>query len=275
MDIRLVALDLDGTTLSPDGAISDENIRSIREASERGVNVVISTGRVESALPDCVKNIDSIRYAITSNGSRITDLRTGECIHGDYLSRNALYRAIEIARDRNITIEAFYNGLAYIDRSLYDEIERNGCEYRNREYVLKTRIPCDDIYDRMYAHEDIIENINFFFPTPEILETYRDEIEAIPDAMITMSFPVNLEVGGPDTSKKKAIEVLMNMLGFDRSQVMCIGDAPNDIEMIKFAGIGVAMGNAWGKTTEYADYITDDNSHDGVAKAIDRFVLGR
>ena len=181
MDIRLVALDLDGTTLSPDGAISDENIRSIREASERGVNVVISTGRVESALPDCVKNIDSIRYAITSNGSRITDLRTGECIHGDYLSRNALYRAIEIARDRNITIEAFYDGLAYIDRSLYDEIERNGCEYRNREYVLKTRIPCDDIYDRMYAHEDIIENIKII---PISIKKHLKIVELILDLFL-------------------------------------------------------------------------------------------
>lgn len=275
LDIKLVALDLDGTTLSPDGTISTENERAIREACCAGVNVVISTGRVESALPDCVKNIETIQYAITSNGSRITELKSGRCIHGDFLSRAALERSIEIARERKITIEAFYGGLAYIDRELYDEIERNGCDYRDRDYVLRTRIPCDDIYNRMMDNADIIENINFFFPSPEILEEHRAEIESIPDAMITMSFPVNLEVGGPDTSKSKAVAVLAEMLGISRDQVMCIGDAPNDIEMIKYAGVGVAMGNAWGNTASYADYVTSDNEHDGVARAIDRFVFGR
>lgn len=272
--IKLIALDLDGTTLRPDGRISTEVREAIEKATRVGVNVVISTGRVESALPKDVLEIPSIHYAITSNGSRITDLREGKCIHGDFLSKKALDRSIEVARDNHITIEAFYGGKAYIDRELYDDIDKNGCDYRNREYVLRTRIPVDDIYDRMKDNSDCVENINFFFPSPEKLEEYRNVIESIPDAMITMSFPVNLEVGGPDTSKKKAIEVLMQKLGVAQDEVMCIGDAPNDIEMIKFAGIGVAMGNAWGGTKDYADFVTKSNEEDGVAYAINKFVLG-
>lgn len=271
--IKLLALDLDGTTLAPNGKINDVVRKAIEDAVEHGVNVVISTGRVESALPKDVLDISSIRYAITSNGSRITDLNVGKCIHGDFLSIAALEKSIEIARDNHITIEAFYGGKAFIDRELYDDIDKNGCDYRNREYVLSTRIPVDDIYDRMMDNRDSIENINFFFPSPERLEEYRDLIEAIPDAMITMSFPVNLEVGGPNTSKKKAITVLMEKFGIQQDEVMCIGDAPNDIEMIKFAGIGVAMGNAWGGTKDYADFVTKSNEEDGVAYAIKKFIL--
>lgn len=273
--IKMIALDLDGTTMRSDGTLSPGNRAAIEAARDAGVNVVICTGRVESALPDEVKNLDGIKYAITSNGSRITDLHTKECIYGDFLSKKALRKSIEVASENHITIEAFYDGLAYIDRELYDDIEANGCDYRSREYVLRTRIPVDDIYDRMREHEDRIENINFFFPSPEILETYRSKIESIPDAMITMSFPVNLEVGGPETSKRKALEALMKILDIKQDELMCIGDAPNDIEMIKFAGTGVAMGNAWGGTKDYADFVTKTNDEDGVAYAIEKFVFGR
>ncbi|MCF0141118.1 MAG: HAD hydrolase family protein, partial [Mogibacterium sp.] len=83
----------------------------------------------------------------------------------------------------------------------------------------------------------------------------------------------NIEVGGPDTCKRKAIAAFGELFGISQEEIMCCGDAPNDIEMIKYAGIGVAMGNAWGGTKDYADYVTDTNDDDGVAKAIIKFAL--
>ena len=90
---------------------------------------------------------------------------------------------------------------------------------------------------------------------------------------LTSSFPHNFEIGGKHTSKGQALLFLMERLGLSRDELMACGDSPNDEEMIYLAGIGVAMENGEASTKEIADYITDTNDRDGVAKAIEKFVL--
>ena len=165
------------------------------------------------------------------------------------------------------------DGQAYIDESYYNYIKEFGLSYRSAEYVLWSRKPVKGIAQKLLDNSSRIENVNFCFRSIEMLEDARAEIEAIPEATITSSFQNNLEVGGPDTSKKAALIELMSMLDIDRSELMCCGDAPNDIAMIEYAGLGVAVGNAWGGTADHADYITGTNEEDGVAQAIEQFVL--
>ncbi len=271
MTIRMVALDLDGTTLNSKGRLSDFTKETLERAAAAGIQVVISTGRVFSSLPDSILSVQGINYAVSSNGAIITDLQKKEIIYGDYLASEAVLRSIDIARENNIMLEAFWKGNAYMDRTFYEMVEREGCMNRSKEYVLKTRIPLDSLFDGIMENIDCIENLNFYFPDLDIMEKLRSQIEAIPNAMITSSFSNNLEAGGPDTCKRKALQALCEKLGIDRTELMCCGDAPNDIEMIRYAGTGVAMGNAWGGTKNYADYVTDTNDEDGVAKAIIRF----
>ena len=167
----------------------------------------------------------------------------------------------------------FIDGQAYMDKSYYDYIREYGLAYRNVEYVLWSRKPVEGITGLMLENSDCIENVNFCFKSTDDLESYRAKVEAIPEATITSSFANNLEVGGPHTSKRTALIRLLEMTGVDRSELMCCGDAPNDIAMIEYAGIGVAVGNAWGGTKDHADYITGTNDEDGVAQAIEKFVL--
>ena len=138
---------------------------------------------------------------------------------------------------------------------------------------MKTREPLSDILGFMKEHRDSIENINFFFPTVEEREKWQPVIESIPNSTVLSSLPNNVEVGGKNTNKSMALKFLMEGLGLEYSHLMCAGDAPNDIPMIRDAGIGVAMGNAWDQVKEAADYITDTNVNDGVARAIEKFVL--
>ena len=271
MSIRMVALDLDGTTLNSEGKLSDYTRETLEKAIEKGVQIVICTGRVLSSLPKSVLQVKGINYAITSNGAVINDLRKGEVVYGDFLAREAVDKAIELADRHNIMVEAFWGGHAYIDRHFYEKVEREGCPGRNVNYVLSTRAPYDDLFSGMRENIDRIENLNFYFPRVELLEEMRPVVESIPNAMFTSSFSNNIEVGGPDTSKRKALSALIQKLGIDREELMCCGDAPNDIEMIKFAGVGVAMGNAWGNTKDYADFISASNDEDGVALAIEKF----
>lgn len=273
--IRMVALDLDGTTLNSAGDLSSKTLEVFGRCRDQGVHVVVSTGRSYNSLPEAVKNVEGIEYAITSNGAHINDINTGESIYDSYLSEKAVAEVARLYQELDVEIEVFVDGQAYIDESYYRHIEKYGCSYRNAAYVLWSRKPVRGVADLMLANADNIENVNFCFRSTEDLEDARPKINAIPEATITSSFANNLEVGGPHTSKKTALIELMSSLGVDRDELMCCGDAPNDIQMIEFAGIGVAVGNAWGGTKSHADYITDSNDDDGVANAIEKFVLNK
>lgn len=271
--IRMVALDLDGTTLNSKVELSDGNRDAIEEAARQGVYVVASTGRSFNSLPPAVKELNAISYAITSNGAHINNVETGESIYDDYVSKEAIEEVIALQDKFDVYFEAFIQGQAYIDESVYRDIEKNGCPERNAEYVLWSRKPVNDIDAMMRAHSGEIENINICFNTADDVEKAKPTVLAIPNATITSSFKVNLEVGGPNTSKKTALIELMGRLGVSSDELMCCGDAPNDIQMLELAGIGIAMGNAWGGTKDHADYVVGTNDEDGVAEAFRRFVL--
>ena len=273
MSIRMIALDLDGTTLTSANTLSDRTREVLERAGEQGVYIVISTGRAYTSLPEEVKSVSAIRYAITSNGAHINEVSTGKAIYNDYLSEKAVKKAAELAQTLDTEIEVFINCQAYVDESYYRYVEQYGCAYRNAQYVLWSRKPVPDVIQLLLDNSDRIENINFCFEGTAKLEDARPAINEIPEATITSSFLNNLEVGGPNTSKKTALIELMKMLGVSRDELMCCGDAPNDIEMLEFAAIGLAVGNAWGGTKDHADYIAPSNDEDGVAEAIERFVL--
>ena len=274
-NITTVALDLDGTTFNSAGDISEENVRALEEAAAKGVHIIVSTGRSYSSLPDHIKNVRGIEYAITSNGAHVNIMSTGEQIYSDFLDPAAVREIAVLKDETDADIEVFIDGRAYVDQSYYDDVKENGCAYRNAEYVLWSRKPVPDVSALMLENSGEIENVNFIYETLEMLEDARPKVNAIKNATITSSFPNNLEVGGPHTSKKTALTWLLKELKADADELMCCGDAPNDIAMIEMAGIGVAVANAWGGLKDHADYITASNDDDGVAMAIEKFVLRR
>ena len=273
MTIKMIALDLDGTTFNSKGELTDRTKKTLEAAAAQGVYVVVSTGRSYNSLPPAIKEVQGIAYAITSNGAHINDISTGVSVYDDYILPENIERIIDIVNKFGCGLEVFIDGQAYIDEPTYREIEVNGCEFRNADYILWSRKPVEDISSLMKENRHKIENCNFCFDGIEKLEEARPEIMTIPHAQITSSFKNNLEIGGPETSKKTALIELMSRLGIQREELMCCGDAPNDIQMMELAGLGVAMGNAWGGTKDHADYVTDTNDNDGVAKAIEKFVL--
>ena len=272
-NIRLVAMDLDGTTFDSAGDISERTVAALEDAARLGVHIVVSTGRSYASLPQHIKDVNGIEYAITSNGAHVNLLHTGEQIYSDFLDPEAVKEVAVLKEETGADIEVFINGRAYVDESYYNDVKENGCVYRNAAYVIWSRRPVADVTAMMLDHKEEIENVNFIYPTLEMLAEAKPKVDAIKNATITSSFPNNLEVGGPNTSKKTALLWLMDMLGIERDELMCCGDAPNDIAMVELAGIGVAVENAWGGLKDHADYITGSNDDDGVAMAIEKFVL--
>lgn len=163
MDIRLVALDLDGTTMNSDNRLSDYNRKSLEAAVQAGIQVVVASGRAFDALPKEVLSIPGLQYAISSNGAHITDLTTGKFIYSSYITPTTVDRAIDLAVKEHLMVEAFCHGKPYISEALYEDIRVNGSVYRNKEYVMTTRTPIPDIFGFMRENREILENINFFF----------------------------------------------------------------------------------------------------------------
>lgn len=272
-NIRLIAMDLDGTTFNSAGDISERTVAALESAARMGVHIVVSTGRSYASLPDHIKGVKGIEYAITSNGAHVNIVQSGEQIYSDYLDPGAVEEIVHLKDDTGADIEVFIDGRAYTDESYYNDVKENGCPYRNADYVIWSRRPVPDITAMMLEHKAEIENVNLIYPDLDLLEEAKPKVNALRNATITSSFINNIEVGGPNTSKKTALLWLMNKLGVEPEELMCCGDAPNDIAMVELAGIGVAVANAWGGLKEHADYITASNDDNGVAKAIERFVL--
>ncbi len=272
-NIRLVAMDLDGTTFDSAGDISERTVAALENAARLGVHIVVSTGRSYASLPKHIKDVRGIEYAITSNGAHVNIVQSGEQIYSDFLDPEVVEEIVRLKDDTGADIEVFINGRAYTDEAYYNDVKENGCPYRNADYVIWSRRPVPDITEMMYEHKYEIENINLIYPDLDLLEKAKPKVNALKNATVTSSFINNIEVGGPHTSKKTALLWLMDKLDVEADELMCCGDAPNDIAMVELAGIGVAVANAWGGLKDHADYITASNDDDGVALAIEKFVL--
>ena len=271
--IKLIALDLDGTTLTRNG-LTRRTKEALEEAIEKGIDVVIATGRPYSALPETVKTIKGLEHIIISNGAHIVRPLTGEFLYSNYVEREAILNVRRILMERDFPVEVFTEGRAYVDRELYENVKKNGSTYLAARYILRTREPVDGIYDFWYEHADSIENVNIQFEHQEDKAEMKTILEKAEGITLTSSTYHNLEVGGETTSKASALWQLCRMKGLTMENIMAFGDSPNDGAMIREAGIGVAMENATADILEDADITAPSNDDEGVAYTLRMLLLG-
>lgn len=272
-EISLVATDLDGTLLLQNKHISKRTYDVLKKANENGVHVVIATGRSFSALPESIFKIDGMRYVVTSNGANIIDLKDNEVIYKNCIDAAQIPKIINFLKGRPYILEVFTGGKAYMSKSDYDKFRSRTIDFRPIEYVLQTRIPIADIFEFTSKNASAIENININFDRLSDKPKAYEELLKFDNITVTTSFDFNLEIGGNTTSKGDALNFLTQMLGLTSKNVLSIGDNPNDSSMLSFSEIAVAVENAHEDIIKLADYTTSSNDEDGVAKAIEKFVL--
>lgn len=274
MTIKLVALDLDGTTLDRESRLSRENRDALNRAMDMGVHIVIATGRCLDALPKEVRDFDGIRYAVTSNGAHIYDLREKKTVYRNCIDPSTVEEAMEILGDSEYMVEVFVDGRAYMEKRCYENVISSTSKVsRTRDYVLATRNPIEGLKAFALAHGHEVENINIFFEDEPSRQAMKPVLERIKNATITTSLKNNLEIGGKTTGKGKAILALCEILGIKKEEILACGDSPNDNDMLLIAGIPVAVANAEDSVKENAVYIAPENYRSGVAKAVEKFVL--
>lgn len=272
-NIRLIALDLDGTTLTRAG-LTRRTRETLEEAIEKGIDVAIATGRPFVALPEDVLKIKGLKHIIISNGAHIMSPE-GEFCYSNYVQTDAIEQVRQILMKHDFPVEVFTGGGAYVDEDLYNDLKENGSTYMGYKYILRTRKPVPHIYEFWENHIGEIENINIHFEDLNDREEMRQLLKTLPGISVTHSQPHNLEVIADTTSKATALRVLCGMKGIDMEHVIAFGDSANDYEMIAECGYSVAMGNAEEFLKEHADFIAPTNEEEGVAYMIRTGIFGR
>lgn len=273
MTIRLIALDLDGTTLTSENKLAEKTRATLEKAADSGVVVVPVTGRCFKSLPPellAMKAGDCIQYAVTSNGAEIREMHTGKIVYENYIEASGIEEIKEVFGKMDVMMEVYVKGCAYIEQSYYKRIEQGRIAYRDRDYVLSTRLPVWGVKQLLDVHKYKIEKIAVYFKDEASRRDIWEKLRGIEHARVTSSGRNNIELIGKNCSKAGTLKVLCDRLGISMSEIMAAGDSLNDLDMLKAAGFSVAMGNAEECVKQCADYITADNDCDGLAKAIER-----
>ena len=277
-EIRLIALDLDGTLFNDQGIISEANRKAIREATAQGIEVVVSTGRPLCGLPMDQIGRTPIRYAITTNGSGVYEIATGKCLFEDGMDPSVTGPILSYLTGKDIYIDAFIGGKAYSTHKDKAQGDRLTLPPSLRSYVLNTRTRVDDLMAYILENKLSVQKftLNFFSDGNGghiDREEVHDYLMRCPQITCVCGGYFNLEFTRAGVDKGIGLMRLSEALGVDPAQTMAVGDTENDIAIVKAAALGVAMGNATADVIAAADVITDTNEADGVAKAIRRYAL--
>lgn len=272
--IKLIALDLDRTTLKSDGHLSDVNRRAIESAIKQGIHVCIASGRAFDTLPQEVLAIKGIEYAITSNGAAVYEIAGKKCLNSYVLKPSSVDGIIKNSIEYPVTYEAFIRGRAYAAREYIENPVKFGATPKSIEYVRSTRTLIEDIVGFIYEHKHELDSIDIVLNDDELKQRIISRLyENDKDIYITSSIKQLIEISYKDAGKKSGVKFLSKLLGIDRRNIAAFGDADNDSDMLEYAGVGVAMGNAQDSLKKIADYVTLTNDDDGLAYAF-RNILG-
>jgi len=263
-DIRLIAIDLDGTLLNDDHTISPRTEHTLKRAMAAGVQVVIATGRPRRTSVPFLKQLGLTSPGVFLQGLAIFD-GDGTLRHEQFLEPETARKAIRFAEEHDYTLMA-YNSHRIIcrRRNQYTKIMAGYFEPSPDEMESMLTLPDKEPIGKL-----------IFIHDPEVIPGIRARVEGLlaSHATLVLSRPEFLEVLPPGASKGAGLKRLLDDEGIAPEHVLALGDGENDLEMIQLAGIGVAMGNATDHLKKVANHVTDSNNDDGVAKAVERFVL--
>lgn len=272
-EIKLVAMDIDGTLLGSTKKLTNYTRKVLKQAAQQGIHLVIASGRALKAVPEALLSIEGMGYIITSNGSSIFRLNDQKRVYGKDMTNKQVNAVMEFYDLYECPMEVFIGGEAYASKLYYEHPEQFGASASAAEYVRTTRKPVDDIcaFIRLNCHN--IEGINFIVDDPKLKATMRGQLEQMEGIYVTSSVPRYIEVSHGDVCKRNAIQWLAEYLNVNQEEIAAFGDGENDIEMLQYAGIGVAMENGVDSLKCIADKIAPSVENDGVARIIEEFFI--
>lgn len=282
MDIRILALDLDGTLLTNHNSVSEACRNAVQLARKKGVQAVICTGR--NAADSCMfaEQAGGMDWAITANGAEIRSLQDPSITIAEPLGEHLCQTLVSLCSGFEGADPCFYTADAVYYGASFEQFIRDcaahGHQFNFSERNHYHRIP-DCSWDAFIrAHRESILKAILHASDPSAVDRMHEAVaadgrfETAPSEMFGGALK-NIEVNRRGVTKGRALATLAARLGCSMPNVMAVGDSDNDLSMIRMAELGVAMGNAPAHIRAAADAVTDDNRADGAARAIERWLL--
>jgi Cof subfamily protein (haloacid dehalogenase superfamily) len=264
MSIKLIAVDLDDTLLDKTVSVSPRTRDVIRQAIARGIVVTIATGRMFCSAARIAGQLELDIPIITYNGAMIKSCLSEEVLYHQPIENALALRVLHLFRERGWYIQA------YVDDTLYVEKIND----KTQNYEKLSGVTAQPAGDRLYTLTGRPTKLLSIADPDAIGAIWRAVEEHFPGKLyIAQSKAHYLEMAHPDVNKGRALAFLADKLGIARDEVMAVGDSINDLDMIQYAGWGVAMGNARESVKAVAQAVTLRNDEDGVAEAILKYAL--
>ena len=243
-EIKIVGLDLDGTLLTDKKELLPYTKNVIREALQNGTVVLVATGRPWTGVPEELRELQGMDYALTANGARIIETRTGKVLEEHLLSKEAAKKAIAIGRKYDTLLEVYFDGQGYAQKDEIAQVRKYHKNPNMWDYFLRTRIAVDRLEDLLDEKEGNLDKVQMLFADMEEREEAWKELEREGVFELVGSLQYNIEINAVGVNKGTGLVNLGKMLGIRREEIMACGDGDNDIAMLKEVVFGVAMSNA-------------------------------
>lgn len=264
---KLLVVDFDDTLLNDDLEIGEGNLKAIKQAMEKGVYVVFNSGRSNDSMLKFINRLnihDDHEYFASFNGARI-DTVGGENIFLKNISGSLLHRLIDLGHEYNLDTQFYENGMV-VEKAT--DITYNYCKLTNIDFRVMSNI------------KELVQSTKVLFNSPDIdkLNQLKKVIETELGDQLNVFFskPTYLEVLHKEANKGLVVKFLAERLNIKQEEIIAVGDSFNDIYMIEYAGLGVAVKNARDAVKEVADYVTETtNNEDAIKEVIDKFILNR
>lgn len=275
-EYKLFAFDLDGTMLGKDGSLSPKGEKALTAAAAQGVELVPTTGRILGFLPESLTRLPFIRYVVASNGAAVYDLSSEKRLYSCLLSWQLAVEVLDILREYPIFVEIYAQGRPVLRRGdLVRAWEQYGFPERKRMYLKKDYLQVQSL--RQYIKETQIspEKINLPYLPEKLRGEIKERLSQNKNVKLVSSIFDNLEINAAGCHKGAALAALGEILNISRENTAAIGDNGNDREMLEYAGLSIAMGNATEEIKKIAKATTASCEEDGAALAIENYILRR
>ena len=268
--VKLVFVDMDDTFLTPEKTITPLNRQALDLVYERGIQFVPCTGRNYTGLPEELVSHPSVRYAVCCNGAIVRDLCENRNLHEVVMDHALVHDLWHQIQGLKVTFDLFADDGVFTARDRWHIIDEMDVSEATRYVVTSVRTCCDKTVDQMIDAAGSICRVNVFYLTEKDKRAVWEAVDQRPELTRASSLPCNVEITHAGADKGSGLTWLCDYLGVSTTDTIAFGDSSNDIAMLRAAGDGVAMANAFPECLAAADHVTASCQDSGVA----RYLMG-
>lgn len=277
MEYKMVCIDMDGTLLGKGKKISEENKNAIKRVHEKGIKIVVATGRIYNNAEYYSHILGVMSPVIAANGAIVRDKINSRVIYENPINHKECLQLIDLLFEMKMffhfyTLNGIYSNNLVTDLAtkLYMKKQIGYEDLKIQYHIIKDKKRWKEIFKN---NTNEINKCIAMTLNPKKMIEFKEKLKDIKGIVNFGSGSRSVEINNSGVSKGNAVKALADYYGIKREEIVAIGDNENDLSMIEYAGVGVAMGNAIDSLKDVADYITSSNKENGVAKALEKFFL--